>query len=396
MSSDESALVERLIAYWRGEETAAAPPDQPSCRQLVAELAQSMSAVELLDLQADPEGHRDEIARRIADWLAARAPSRDVAMKHRPHPPRPTPPLSGPLGAPSAAASAPPLSRPPVEPLAAPPAPPPAQDPPLQPAPAAGARRGPAGGVEQRIKAGQGSQLLTVGEIHTQSGGVNLSLPSVWGGGPAPAREGAGASPAPPEIVRILFLGANPADSTRLRLDQEVREIENALESAELGSRCELSQRWAVRAADLQGCLLRTKPHVVHFSGHGSDGAILLESDGGASRPVAAERLARLLAQFNQRLRCVVLNACYSALQAEALAEHIDCVVGMSAAVLDRVAIRFGAAFYRAVASGCSVQAAFDQAGADIEIGESGQDDVPHLLARRCNPAEVVLVKAGS
>src|SRR5580693_2387578 len=115
MSPDESALVERLIAYWRGEETAAPLPDQPSCRQLVAELAQSMSAVELLDLQADPEGHREEIARRIELWLATRAPARDVAIKHRPHPPRPTRPFSAPPGAPSTAAP-PPLSRPPVDP----------------------------------------------------------------------------------------------------------------------------------------------------------------------------------------------------------------------------------------------------------------------------------------
>ncbi|HSS47354.1 MAG TPA: CHAT domain-containing protein, partial [Thermoanaerobaculia bacterium] len=93
--------------------------------------------------------------------------------------------------------------------------------------------------------------------------------------------------------------------------------------------------------------------------------------------------LARLLGQFNQNLRCVVLNACYSEEQAQAIAQEVDCVVGMATAVADRAAIRFAAKFYEALAFGQTVQAAFDLACSDIEINELGQDAVPHLLARR-------------
>jgi hypothetical protein len=367
MDRDETAIVERLIAYWRGDPAEDGDPSRPSCRQLVSELARSMSAMELLTLQEDPQGHREEIERRVAAWLAARAPSRDVVAVHEPRPL--VPPAVAPVQAPVPAAPLP------------------------EPAPPAGAQieRGAPGRIEQQIHANDGNILFTVGEMSSPSGGFNLNLPGGWGGGRPPSGAGAGAAA---KTVRILFLGANPADSTRLRIGEEVREIESALASAELGSRCELNQKWAVRVADLQGYLLRTKPQIVHFSGHGSrESAILLEGEDGTSRPVAADRLARLLAQFNQRLRCVVLNACYSAVQAEAIAEQIDCVVGMSAAVQDRAAIRFGAAFYRAVASGCSVRAAFDQACADIEIGEWAQDEVPRLLARRCDPATLFLVQ---
>ncbi len=200
--------------------------------------------------------------------------------------------------------------------------------------------------------------------------------------------------PPAPSPIRILFLGADPKDSTRLRLDEEVREIDQALTTAALGARFELCQKWAVRTTEIQSYLLRYKPQILHFSGHGSDqNAIFLETEDGMSRPVAALALARLLAQFNRHLRCVVLNACYAAEQAEAIAEHIDCVVGMSAAIDDRAAIRFTASFYQALAFGSSVRDAFDLSRADIEISELGQADVPRLIARRRGADEIVFAQ---
>lgn len=241
------------------------------------------------------------------------------------------------------------------------------------------------------------------------TGGVNVGVTGSIAGGfriGSLAEEGSQSPPekrpllvTPPRatgasaLLRILFLAANPTDSSRLRLDEEVRGIDRALTAASLGNRCELSQKWAVRVADLQEHLLRVKPHVLHFSGHGGeDGTIALQSESGKARPVDVDRLARLLARFNGRLRCVVLNACYSQAHAEAIAEHIDCVIGMSKEVGDKAAIRFASSFYLAVASGCSVEDAFEQARANIELGEMGQDDIPTLLTRRCDPASVVLV----
>jgi hypothetical protein len=243
---------------------------------------------------------------------------------------------------------------------------------------------GPAGVHVQQTNQGG----ISFGNVGTLHGGVTMHQP-------APVAERSPASsPAEAPKTRILFLGANPSDSTPLRLDEEVRAIDRALTAASLGNRCELAQKWAVRVSELQEHLLKTKPNVVHFSGHGSaDRTIALQGDDGTTRPVAAERLARLLARFNQRLRCVVLNACYTKAHGEAIAEHVDCVVGMSTAVGDQAAIRFATAFYLAVASGCSVEEAFEQAKADIELGEMGEDEIPTLLARRCDPGEVFLVQ---
>jgi hypothetical protein len=184
--------------------------------------------------------------------------------------------------------------------------------------------------------------------------------------------------------IRILFLGANPDDSVRLRLDQEVREIDRALASATLGHRFQLYQKWAVRSSELQSHLLRCKPQILHFSGHGSrEKGIILEADDGADQAVDGPRLARLLGQFNQNLRCVVLNACYSEEQAHAIAQEVDCVIGMATAVEDTAAIRFAAVFYEALAYGSDVRAAYELGRADVVVGEMGQDAVPQLIVRR-------------
>src|SRR6185436_2871015 len=137
---------------------------------------------------------------------------------------------------------------------------------------------------------------------------------------PAPAR-----LPQTLDKVKILFLGANPSELTARALGVEVRDIELALRRAEMGDRFQLEQAWAVRAVDLQECLLRHKPHVVHFSGHGSpDGKIIVNDEEERPFAVPPAALARTFKLLRGNIRCVVLNACASKPQAEAIAEHID------------------------------------------------------------------------
>ncbi len=61
------------------------------------------------------------------------------------------------------------------------------------------------------------------------------------------------------------------------------------------------------------------------------------------------------------KLKLVVLNACFSELQAKQIVKHVDFVVGMNDSVDDDVAAIFAAAFYRALGFGKSVRNAFDE-----------------------------------
>jgi hypothetical protein len=224
--------------------------------------------------------------------------------------------------------------------------------------------------------------------------------------------------------IKILVLAANPVNTTQLRLGEEVRSIEEALERAKYRDRFELVSKWAVRVDDLLKALLDHRPQIVHFSGHGQGTAtgsgarssddslrklvgleselsasgyegLVLEDDRGEAKLVNASALASLFESFQNDVDCVVLNACYSEMQANAIHQHINCVVGMNKAIGDRAAIRFATEFYRALATGSSFDFAYQLArkGLDLNgIPESltpvlknrkGTDDPFHLTASK-------------
>ena len=192
------------------------------------------------------------------------------------------------------------------------------------------------------------------------------------------------------DTIRILFLAANPSDTSRLRLDQEYRTIDQALRRAKFRDKFQLDQYQAVRFTDLQDCLLRFQPHIVHFGGHGTeDGEIVLEGILGYGLPVPDGVLGSLFSILKDNIRCVVLNACYSERQASVIAEHIDCVIGMSRDLGDEASIGFSAAFYQALAYGRDIATAFRLGCTQVELEGSGVSDTPKLIAKRAKPNEI-------
>lgn len=182
--------------------------------------------------------------------------------------------------------------------------------------------------------------------------------------------------------IKILFLGANPMDSTRLRIDKELRDIDTGLRMAAERDRIVLSQRWAVTDSVLQQALLDEKPTIVHFSGHGTEEGILLESEQGQSTLVPDEALADLFSLFSRYIRCVVLNACFSENQAKAISEYIPFVVGMNASMPDEAAIAFSIGFYRAIGAGEDVEFAFKMGCNAIKLKNMAGAEMVVLLKK--------------
>jgi hypothetical protein len=183
--------------------------------------------------------------------------------------------------------------------------------------------------------------------------------------------------------IKVLFLAANPSDTTRLKVAEEIRAINQALRLAEFRDKFDVEQQLAVRVTDLQEHLLRHKPDIVHFSGHGSESSeIVLEDNTGKRCPVSVDALRQLFSVLKDNIRCVVLNACFTEPQALAIAEHIDCVIGMSKEIGDSAAIAFATAFYQALGYGRDVKTAFDLGCVRIGIEHLDDQDVPRLLVR--------------
>jgi hypothetical protein len=194
-------------------------------------------------------------------------------------------------------------------------------------------------------------------------------------------------------MIKILFLAANPLDTTYLRLDEEIRSIDQALRQTEFRDRFDIRPHLAVRVGDIQDLLLRHRPDIVHFSGHGSESSeIILQDSAGMGRVVPAGGLSALFSVLKDNIRCVVLNACYTEGQAAAIAQHIDCVVGMSRAFADVAAISFATAFYRALGYGRDVETAFKLGCGQISLEDLGEQDTPTLLAERTDAKTITFV----
>jgi hypothetical protein len=184
-------------------------------------------------------------------------------------------------------------------------------------------------------------------------------------------------------MKKILILLSNPKDSVQLRLGEEIREIKEALKQSKNREQFEIVSESAVRVKDLRRALLEYEPAIVHFSGHGSgSNGLILENDSGETQLVSSEALAKLFKQFQTEVQCVILNACYSEEQAQAIHQHIDCVVGMNQAIGDEAAIKFAVGFYRALGAGEPYNNCFESGRTLIDLNAISEVDKPQIKYR--------------
>lgn len=184
-------------------------------------------------------------------------------------------------------------------------------------------------------------------------------------------------------LKSILLLAANPKGTVSLRLQEEEREIKERLRLAGYG-KVPINSTGATRTRDIQQAMLDFKPQIVHFTGHGSgkDG-LAFEDGAGQLKLVDSEALANLFKLFSSRVECVVLNACYSQFQAEAIAQHINCVIGMSRAISDRAAIEFAVGFYTALGAGESIEFAYKLGCNAIQLEGISEYLTPVLFVKK-------------
>jgi len=172
----------------------------------------------------------------------------------------------------------------------------------------------------------------------------------------------------------ILCLAADPSDQARLRLGKEHREITDAVDRAR--GNIEIQNIWAVKAKDVLRYLLKFRPQIVHFSGHGTEkGELAFEAESGHAKLVQAKTLGILFGELSYKIQGVVLNACGSAAQADEIAKHVDHVICMSGPIDDLSSIAFSSAFYESLASGETIRNSFNLGRAELQVeGLQGVD----------------------
>jgi hypothetical protein len=187
-----------------------------------------------------------------------------------------------------------------------------------------------------------------------------------------------------PEKVGVVIFASNPVDQNALRLDEEVRSIQEMVRKSKHRDAIALHSHWAVRPADILQALNEHDPTIVHFSGHGSirDEIVLQDADGN-SKHVSLDAIVQTMMATSGRIRLVVFNTCYSEEQARAVSQHVDAAIGMSDSIGDDAARVFSSQLYSALGFGLSIRRAFEQARALLMLEGIEEEHVPQLFSRQ-------------
>ncbi|HRI61524.1 MAG TPA: CHAT domain-containing protein, partial [Saprospiraceae bacterium] len=151
-------------------------------------------------------------------------------------------------------------------------------------------------------------------------------------------------------------------NAARLQTDREHRLLKAEMERGRARDQFEfLPPQFAVTIKELVRAM-NDKPHIVHFSGHGSSGGIFITTENNQSQLMPVAALQRLFRQVHGIARIVVLNACYSAEQAQIISEFGIYVVGNNLPITDPAAISFSEGFYNGLGEGKNFEDAYNDA----------------------------------
>lgn len=201
--------------------------------------------------------------------------------------------------------------------------------------------------------------------------------------------------PPKPEVLRVLYMTANP--NMDLRTEVEVRDVQQAVKRALHRELIEVQYRPAATPEDLLDGLNDVRPHVVHFSGHAGDAALLFDNasvNDPEGRAVPFELLARALGATAAPPTLLVLNGCDTLDGAEVLLGATPVVIAMATEISDLAASAFAARFYSAVASAQPLGPALRQGAVVLDLMGLDEGWKPNVLARDdVNVDDLVLVQ---
>ncbi len=185
-------------------------------------------------------------------------------------------------------------------------------------------------------------------------------------------------SVAPP--LRLLLAIAAPSEHPGLQVGDEIAHLDAALAELTASTQVETVRLEHTTLESLDNALLQTRPHILHFIGHGDfagdEGVLVLESDAvpGAADRIAGRQLAVLLRNHLTSLRLVFLNSClgatasrrdpFAGVAQSLIRRGIPAVIAMQFPIPDQAAVALARHFYRYLAAGQPVDAALTSARA--------------------------------
>ncbi len=164
------------------------------------------------------------------------------------------------------------------------------------------------------------------------------------------------------KTLKVLFLSSNPSEfgqTGQLELGNEFRKIKDVIQLSKNRDLVELDGEPAVTIGTIISAMHDKQPDIVHFSGHGDNSIFVVNDQDGYSN-LSQNGLVRLFRQYGKKLKCLVLNACYTNAIAKKISELGIYVVGMNQKVKDLASITFSKGFYQGLTHDKGIPHAFE------------------------------------
>jgi hypothetical protein len=195
--------------------------------------------------------------------------------------------------------------------------------------------------------------------------------------------------------LNVLYSTASPNRNSPLRVDVEMRQVQEVVRASPLRDNISLQYRPAANLKSIMDGLNDLTPGIVHFSGHGYSGGIAMDN-AKVSRPaekiVSFDLLSEAIAAVDTPPQIIVLNSCHSAGAKRAFLPPAKAVIAMGDSISDIAATAFAAQFYAAIAAGQSLKSAFNQGVVAIKAVSINEAKTPQLiLADGVNAAQLIL-----
>ncbi len=160
-------------------------------------------------------------------------------------------------------------------------------------------------------------------------------------------------------MKKILILASNPRSD--LHIDREIRDLKKAIKRNQNSEQFEVEIELAVKIEDLDEIIHDSQPYIVHFCGHGAgEQGLLFKNNQGIEQYLSNEALIDLFKTCGKNVKCLILNACYTEVQASLIAEHIPYGIGTNRQISDKAAYCFAIGFYKALVREQSIETCYE------------------------------------
>lgn len=196
--------------------------------------------------------------------------------------------------------------------------------------------------------------------------------------------------------LTVLYLIANPDPRSPLRVDAEIRKVQDAIRGSIYRDNINIEYRPAADLTSLIDGLNDHRPQIVHFSGHSSKNGGLVTDSGELLKSAIGELsfslLGQALAATDHPPKVVVLNSCESSGARKFVLRAADVVISMRVPVTDVAATAFAQQFYAAIASGQSAKSAFAQGKIAVEHVSLSEVATPQLFHTKASKPEKMIL----